>query len=99
MEILGESPDGSDISMCGSFRVITALEFFEHPFSKLGHRDLLVTHTLAGHKELCERPPRVASAARAAQFKRRCRKSGPDQSTSKRHFSESPTSRPLADTP
>src|ERR1051325_10051027 len=73
MEILGESPDGSDISMCGSFGVITALEFLEHLFSKLGHRDLLVTHTLTGHQNLCDRPPRVASAARAAQFTRRYR--------------------------
>jgi hypothetical protein len=43
MEVLGEPPDRPDIGMCGSFRVITALEFLEHLVSKLGHRDLLVT--------------------------------------------------------
>jgi hypothetical protein len=45
VEVGGEPPDGTDVSTCGSLGVITALEFLEHPFSKLGHRDLLVTHT------------------------------------------------------
>jgi hypothetical protein len=46
MEELGEPPDRTDIGTCGSLGVITALEFFEHPFAKLGHRDLLVTHNI-----------------------------------------------------
>src|SRR5215813_10884304 len=36
----------ADIGDCGSLRVIPTLEFLERPFSKLGHRDLLVTHTI-----------------------------------------------------
>jgi hypothetical protein len=43
MEVSGEPPDGTDVGTCGSLGVITALEFLEHPFAKLGHRDLLVT--------------------------------------------------------
>jgi hypothetical protein len=33
MEVFGESPDRTDIGMCGSVRVIPALEFLEHLFS------------------------------------------------------------------
>jgi len=33
MEELGELPDGTDVGTCGSLRVITALEFLEHPFA------------------------------------------------------------------
>ena len=46
VEVFGEPANGADIDMCGSLGVIPALEFLEHPFSKLGHRDLLVTHTI-----------------------------------------------------
>ncbi len=28
-------------------RIITALEFLQHHFSEMGHRDLLVTHNLS----------------------------------------------------
>src|SRR5215831_13909396 len=45
-KVLGETPDRADVGNCGSLRVIAALEFLERPFSKLGHRDLLVTHTI-----------------------------------------------------
>jgi hypothetical protein len=41
----GELPDRVDVTTSGSLGIITALEFVEHPFSKLGHRLLLVTHT------------------------------------------------------
>src|ERR1700733_14247499 len=34
------------IAVHSSLRVITTLELFQHHFAKLGHRDLLVTHTL-----------------------------------------------------
>ena len=44
VEVLSKLLDGSDVSTCGSLGVITALEFVEHLFSELGHRDLLVTH-------------------------------------------------------
>src|ERR1039458_1603810 len=64
MEVLGEPPDRTDVGKCGSLRVITALEFLEHPFAKLGHRDLLVTQTYllaASDASPChhaQRPPR-----------------------------------------
>ena len=45
-------------------RVITTLEFFQHHFSEMGHRDLLVTHNLS---QAIKQPPlptsREASAA------------------------------------
>jgi len=47
VEVFSKLLDGSDIGTCGSLGVIPALEFLEHPFSKLGHRDLLVTHTIS----------------------------------------------------
>jgi hypothetical protein len=40
----------------GRFRGITTLEFLEHRFSKMGHKNLLVTHKL--------HPAREASAVR-----------------------------------
>src|ERR1022692_3800097 len=64
MEVLGEPPDRTDVGTCGSLRVITALEFLEHPYAKLGHRDLLVTQTYllaASDASPChhaQRPPR-----------------------------------------
>src|ERR1035438_1662589 len=64
MEVLGEPPDRTDVGKCGSLRVITALEFLEHPFAKLGHRVLLVTQTYllaASDASPChhaQRPPR-----------------------------------------
>src|SRR5437879_7264805 len=30
--------DCADVTACGIFRVITKLEFFQHHFSKMGHR-------------------------------------------------------------
>jgi hypothetical protein len=53
MEMDGELPHRADVAPYGSLRVITALEFVEHPFSKLGHRDLLVTHTLSVQPNCC----------------------------------------------
>src|SRR5215471_15881078 len=41
-----EPPDSVNIGACGSLGVIAALEFLERHFSKLGHRDLLVTHPI-----------------------------------------------------
>jgi hypothetical protein len=35
--------DGSQVGARGRFGVIMTLEFLEHHFSKMGHRDLLVT--------------------------------------------------------
>src|ERR1700676_4487461 len=71
VEVLGEVLHDSQVPFYGTLGVITTLEFLQHLFSKLGHRDLLVTHKISppssdGHY-LC---PRVASAAPAASFKR-----------------------------
>jgi hypothetical protein len=33
VKVFGEPPDSADVGACGSLRVITALEFVEHPFS------------------------------------------------------------------
>src|SRR5215471_3731372 len=46
VEVLGETPDRANVGNCGSLRVVATLEFVERHFSKLGHRDLLVTHTI-----------------------------------------------------
>src|SRR5215831_4791241 len=46
VEVLGETPNRAGVGDCGSLRVIATFEFLERPFSKLGHRDLLVTHTI-----------------------------------------------------
>ena len=40
------------VAVHGSLRVITTLEFFQHQFAKLGHRDLLVTHKILTIKML-----------------------------------------------
>src|SRR5690348_7054993 len=46
VKMRSEPPDSADVRACGSLGVIAALEFFERHLSKLGHRDLLVTHTI-----------------------------------------------------
>src|ERR1700739_1967615 len=57
--------DCADVTACGSLRIITTLEFFEHHFAKSGHKDLLMTRQLTSpvrHKLLraphAKRPPR-----------------------------------------
>src|SRR3984957_12759832 len=42
-EVPGETLDGTKVTTCCSFREVTSLEFLQHYFSKMGHRDLLVT--------------------------------------------------------
>jgi hypothetical protein len=44
--VFGEGSYDLYVAGYGSLRVIATLEFLQHHFSKLGHRDLLVTHTL-----------------------------------------------------
>src|ERR1035437_2173651 len=46
VKVLGEPPDSVNVRPYGSLGVIAALEFLERHFSKLGHRDLLVTQTI-----------------------------------------------------
>ena len=69
-EMFRERLHNLQVAVHGSLRVITALEFLQHHFAKLGHRDLLVTHTIP-IDDCRSRTTRVASAARAASFKLR----------------------------
>src|SRR5271157_82582 len=46
-EMSSESFNLANVIPCGSLGVITTLEFFQHHFSKMGHRDLLVTQNLS----------------------------------------------------
>src|ERR1035438_6483142 len=46
VKVRGEPTDSVNVRLYGSLGVIAALEFLERHFSKLGHRDLLVTHTI-----------------------------------------------------
>ena len=70
VEMLREPLDGLDVVLNGGLGVVTPLEFVQHRLSKMGHRNLLVTHTLPAYSAV-ERASRVASAAPAASFKRR----------------------------
>jgi len=64
-----------DVTAYGSLSVITKLEFFQHHFSQMGHGDLLVTQIyISGEATTAPSASRVASAARAASFKRACGK-------------------------
>jgi len=61
----------ADVTAYGIFCVITTLEIFQHHFSEMGHGDLLVTQIyLSGKATTPPSASRVASAARAASFKR-----------------------------
>jgi hypothetical protein len=42
----GEPLDSADVSAYSCLREVTSLEFLQHDFAKMGHRDLLVTHTI-----------------------------------------------------
>ena len=91
MEVFSKLLDGSDVGTCGSLGVIPALEFLEHPFSKLGHRDLLVTHTISSC--LLRRGPFPTRSVRRASglVHTRLPESGLAWSRSARHLSANPT--------
>jgi hypothetical protein len=55
--------DCADVTACGSLRIITTLEFFEHHFAKSGHEDLLVTRQYPDHIDIVHLHAREASAA------------------------------------
>jgi hypothetical protein len=55
VEVLGEILHDSQVPFYGTLGVITTLEFLQHHFSKLGHRDLLVTHKILLPKRDCHR--------------------------------------------
>src|SRR5215831_15008097 len=66
VKMLGEILDDSSVGFCGTMRVMTTLEFLQHHFPKMGHRDLLVTRNLSERQNhpICstsstrQRPPR-----------------------------------------
>src|SRR3984893_7690693 len=53
----------ADVTACGSLRIITTLEFFEHHFAKSGHEDLLVTRQYPDHIDIVHLHAREASVA------------------------------------
>src|SRR5215471_1909449 len=55
--------DVLEVVLNGGLRVVTSLELVEHRLSEMGHRNLLVTHTLP---DPIDRASRVASAAPGA---------------------------------
>ena len=46
VEMLREPLDGLDVVLDGGLRVVAPLELLQHRLSEMGHRNLLVTHTL-----------------------------------------------------
>ena len=56
VEIARKVLDNSQVGARGRFGVIAAREFIERHFSKLGHRDLLVTPNLPPHNPECSPP-------------------------------------------
>jgi len=80
IKMLGKVTDDADVGFCGMMRVITALEFLQHFFAKLRHRDLLFCDPTYLNS-LAFTPPNwlplahaQASAAPAAWFKSLCHK-------------------------
>src|SRR5438094_8054162 len=47
VEVASEIFNGANIGSCGMLSVIKTLEFFQHHFFQMGHRDLLVTQNLS----------------------------------------------------
>src|SRR5260370_3314345 len=77
VEVSSKILDCADVGTCGMLSVITALEFFQHYFAKMGHRNTSCDPHL---HQVIEQPilptSREASAARAATSKRPYRRSG-----------------------
>lgn len=46
-EVFGEPRDDLNVRPCGILGVIATLELFQHHFSEMGHKDLLVTQHYA----------------------------------------------------
>jgi len=64
MEEAREVLDRIQVHAPGRFSVITTLEFLEHHFSKMGHKDLLVTRPYRHSAHNARVAPREASAVR-----------------------------------
>src|SRR5215469_700782 len=89
MKVRGEPPNSVNVGACGSLGVIAALELIERHFSKLGHRDLLVTHTIRfGLRPLASSTRSVRSASGLVQTA--FSESGPSRSRFGRQVSENP---------
>jgi hypothetical protein len=75
VKVLRELADDPDVGFCGTMRVITTLEFLQHLFAKLGHRDLLnfCDPTYLNPSQLLTHVHAAASAAPAASSKSRLR--------------------------
>src|SRR5215472_12697591 len=66
MKMLREIMDDPNVGFCCTMRVITTLEFLQHHFAKMGHRDLLVTHNLFQRKQLSFSGSRARRSVRRA---------------------------------
>jgi len=51
-EMLGEPLDGFEVVVNRRLGVVAPLEFVQHRLSEMGHRNLLVTHTLLGRSSV-----------------------------------------------
>src|SRR3954465_1226305 len=72
MKVFSEGLHNFQVALHGSLRVIPTLEFLQHHCSELGLRDLLVTRKISPSGWKCSTDRHaLASAARAASFKRR----------------------------
>src|ERR1700736_5964668 len=81
--------DGAKVTIDGSLGVITTLEFFQHHFSKMGHRDLLVTQNLSHPtSNQCSAHLTRSVRRRAASFKSGSRKCSGAKGRSRRDFLE-----------
>ena len=70
VEVPSKISNCMDVRTYGILRIIKTLEFFQHHFSKLGHRDLLVTQTYLNGQAQLLRSSREASAARRLRSNR-----------------------------
>jgi hypothetical protein len=62
VEVCRKPLDGLEVVLNGGLRVVTSLELVEHRLAEMGHRNLLVTHTV---------PPYSAGRARLTRSVRR----------------------------
>jgi hypothetical protein len=46
VKVFGELFDGADVVLNRGLGIVATLEFLQHHASEIGHRNLLVTHTL-----------------------------------------------------
>ncbi len=68
-EVLRKLLNGAKVGLDGRGRVVTTLELLQHRLAKMGHRLLLVTHTLLGQSPMphAQRPPRQRLRSNAVE--------------------------------